>query len=70
MKISRFSSGPAELLPFRAQPRGKMNNVARIESRVPYLDYRIAELSFMIDPELKQNYLLPKYILRKVSPHI
>lgn len=45
----------------------KMSMAASIESRVPYLDYRIAEFSFKIDPELKQNILLTKYVLRKVA---
>ena len=41
-----------------------------LEGRVPFLDHRLAEYSFELDPELKVKGLTPKYILKKAFEDI
>jgi len=45
----------------------KMSMAASIETRVPYLDYRIAEFAFSLPDTLKIKGLDSKYILKKAA---
>jgi asparagine synthase (glutamine-hydrolysing) len=40
-----------------------------LEGRVPFLDHRIVEFAINVDPSLKYNYGIPKYILKEVLYH-
>jgi len=41
-----------------------------LEGRVPFLDHRLVELSFRIDPQLKVRNFTTKYILKKAFEHV
>jgi asparagine synthase (glutamine-hydrolyzing) len=45
----------------------KMSMAVGVETRVPFLDKDLVELSARIDPALKMNRMGPKYILKKVA---
>lgn len=45
----------------------KMSMAAGIESRVPFLDFRLVEWSYLIPTRLKLNWLRNKWIIKKVA---
>lgn len=65
-----FKNRLPELLLMRVD---KMAMAASVEARVPFLDYRLVELSFMIDSGIKIKNNTTKYILKKaiegIIPH-
>lgn len=62
-----FKSRLAELLLMRVD---KMSMAASIEARVPFLDHRLVEFSFLIPQNLKIKHGIPKYILKKSAEGI
>lgn len=65
-----FKNRLPELLLMRVD---KMAMATSVEARVPFLDYRLVELSFMIDSRVKTKNNSTKYILKKavegIIPH-
>ncbi len=65
-----FKNRLPELLLMRVD---KMAMATSVEARVPFLDYRLVELSFMIDSRIKTKNNTTKYILKKavegIIPH-
>lgn len=65
-----FKNRLPELLLMRVD---KMAMATSVEARVPFLDYRLVELSFMIDSRIKIKNNTTKYILKKavegIIPH-
>lgn len=57
-----FKNRLPELLLMRVD---KMAMATSVEARVPFLDYRLVELSFMIDSRIKTKNNTTKYILKK-----
>jgi len=45
----------------------KMSMAASIESRVPFLDYRIVEFANALSPSCKQRFLTGKHIVKKIA---
>lgn len=67
MMYYEFKSRLAELLLMRVD---KMSMAASIEARVPFLDHRLVEFSFLIPQDLKIKHGIPKYILKKAAEGI
>ena len=62
MIFLEFRNRLPELLLMRVD---KMSMATSVESRVPFLDYRLVEYSFKINSKLKINKGITKYILKK-----
>jgi asparagine synthase (glutamine-hydrolysing) len=45
----------------------KMSMATSIESRVPYLDYRVVEFAYRVPPKLKQRRMETKHLLKEVA---
>lgn len=53
------------ILPMWLRAEDRMSMASSIESRPPFLDYRLVELAFRLPDNLKLRYGMTKYILRQ-----